>query len=253
MTRPFIMVAPNGARRGKEANASLPITIPEMVTTAVSCHQAGADALHLHVRDDNGGHSLDVGLYREATSELLRVVPTLEVQITTEAAGIFDVPAQYHCLRELKPKWASVSIREMARDMSLAPKVYDLCADNNTKIQHIIYDTDDIALLLEWQKQGIVKAGQDSVLFVLGRYTQGQVSSPDDLTPFRQALPDIKHWMVCAFGPDEHNCLAYAAQQGGAVRVGFENSLMSPDGTPHADNAASITALIHTIEQLKPA
>ncbi|MCB5161564.1 3-keto-5-aminohexanoate cleavage protein [Marinomonas algarum] len=249
MTRPFIMVAPNGARRGKEANASLPITLPEMITTAASCQLAGADALHLHVRDAQGRHTIDVGLYREATSELALKVPELEVQITTEAAGIFDVPAQYQCLRDLQPKWASVSIREMARDLSLAPKVYDLCAENNTKIQHILYNTDDIALLLEWQKQSIVKATQDSVLFVLGRYTQGQVSSPDDLTPFRQALPNIKHWMVCAFGPDEHRCLAHAAHQGGAVRVGFENSLVAPDGTPHADNAASITALINTIEK----
>lgn len=253
MTRPFIMVAPNGARRGKEANISLPITIPELITTAASCHKVGADALHLHVRDDNGEHSLDVGLYREAISELHRVVPQLELQITTEAAGIFGVPEQFNCLRELRPKWASVSVREMARDLSLAPKVYELCDENRTKVQHILYDTDDIALLLDWQQQGIVKATQDSVLFVLGRYTQGQVSSPSDLTAFRQALPNIKHWMVCAFGPDEHYCLAHAALQGGAVRVGFENSLVSPNGTPHTDNAASVSALIQTIKRLKQA
>jgi len=247
------MVAPNGARRGKEDHSSLPITIPELITTATSCYKAGANGLHLHVRDKNGAHSLDVGLYKEATNELAIKLPNLAVQITTEAAGIFDVPAQYQCLRELKPKWASISVREMARDLSLAPKVYELCAENSTKIQHILYNTDDIELLLDWQKKDIVKHDQNSVLFVLGRYTQGQISSPDDLKPFREALPDIADWMICAFGPDEHACLANAALQGGSVRVGFENSLVTSDGVQHEDNAASITSLIQTIEQLKQA
>ena len=250
MTRPFIMVAPNGARRGKEDHSFLPIAIPETVTTAAACHKAGADALHLHVRDANGTHSIDAGLYREALTELEKQVPTLQVQITTEAAGIFDVKAQFECLQALKPKWASISVREMARDLSLAPKVYDLCAEHDIKVQHILYDTSDVQQLLEWQSQNIVRPTQAEVLFVLGRYSQGQTSSPQDLVPFREALPDVANWMICAFGPDEHLCLADAARQGGAVRVGFENSLMTSDGTQHADNAASVSSLIQTIEQL---
>ena len=59
--------------------------------------------------------------------------------------------------------------------------------------------------------------------------------------------------MICAFGPDEHACLANAALQGGSVRVGFENSLVTSDDVQHEDNAASITSLIQTIEQLKQA
>ncbi|WP_413693432.1 3-keto-5-aminohexanoate cleavage protein [Psychromonas sp. KJ10-2] len=251
MTRPFIMVAPNGARRGKADHDALPISVPEIIHTATSCYNAGANGLHLHVRDEQGLHSLDVGLYKEATSELALVLPKLKVQVTTEAAGIFDVPEQLKCLQELKPKWASISIREMARDLSLAPQVYDLCAESGTEVQHILYNTDDIQLLHEWQQQGIVKATQGSVLFVLGRYTQGQISSPDDLMPFREAMPNVKDWMVCAFGPQEHACLANAAQQGGSVRVGFENSLVTPEGMQHADNAASISRLIKTIDQLK--
>ena len=49
--------------------------------------------------------------------------------------------------------------------------------------------------------------------------------------------------MVCAFGPNEHLCLAAAAKKGADVRVGFENSLLSPDGTIHKDNATSVDLL----------
>ena len=42
------MLAPNGARRGKDDHVTLPVFIPETVSTAKACYQAGADALHLH-------------------------------------------------------------------------------------------------------------------------------------------------------------------------------------------------------------
>ncbi|CUH76298.1 3-keto-5-aminohexanoate cleavage enzyme [Tritonibacter multivorans] len=244
---PFVMVAPNGARRTKADHPALPMTLSEIVETARSCHAAGAQALHLHVRNDDGSHSLDAGRYREALAELAEAVPQMKVQITTEAAGIFDVSAQVQCLTEVAPRWASVSVREVARDVELAPSLYAACAEMACEVQHILYDVDDIKLLQQWQQRGIVRPGQDSVLFVLGRYSAGQVSSPADLRPFRASLPGVANWMVCAFGPDEHACLAAAAQEGGALRVGFENSLTAEDGNPHADNAASVAALLKRI------
>jgi uncharacterized protein (DUF849 family) len=56
--------------------------------------------------------------------------------------------------------------------------------------------------------------------------------------------------MVCAFGPEEHTCLLAAAKHGGSLRVGFENSLVSKAGTPHKDNAASVSALIAQLERI---
>lgn len=250
MTRkPFIMVAPNGARRGKADHPALPLTTAEIVETARACKAAGADGLHLHVRDDKGGHSLDPGRYRETLDELARAVPGLRLQITTEAAGIYDVARQLNCLEQLRPGWASIAVRETARDMALAPRVYAACADMGCEVQHILYDTDDVALLKRWQAEGVVRPEQDSVLFVLGRYAVGQTSAPTDLDPFLTALPDAPDWMLCAFGPQEHACLAHAAEKGGNLRVGFENSLLAADGRPHPDNAASVAALCDLLER----
>ncbi|MEO0829677.1 MAG: 3-keto-5-aminohexanoate cleavage protein, partial [Pseudomonadota bacterium] len=47
-------------------------------------------------------------------------------------------------------------------------------------------------------------------------------------------------WMVCAFGPAETACLAYAADRGGKMRVGFENSLWNADGSLAKDNAERV-------------
>ncbi|MEP2531187.1 3-keto-5-aminohexanoate cleavage protein [Shimia sp.] len=249
MTHPIIMVAPNGARRDKADHPALPLTLPEILQTAQACHAAGAQALHLHVRDDTGTHSLDAGRYREALDELAHSVPTMRVQITTEAAGIYDVAQQLACLEQVRPGWASISVRETLRNPDLAPRIYAACADMGCDVQHILYDTDDIALLTQLMATGIVRPDQSSVLFVLGRYSAGQTSNPSDLDPFLNALPDVANWMLCAFGPREHACLAHAAQKGGNLRVGFENSLVTADGSPHTDNAASVTSLIQLLER----
>ena len=249
MPKPFIMVAPNGARRTQADHGALPVTLPEILANARACHDAGAQGLHLHVRDASGAHSLDAGRYREALDELARAVPDMRLQITTEAAGVYSVNQQLACLRQLRPGWASVAVRETARDPDLAPRVYAACADMGCEVQHILYDTDDIALLQDWQSRGIVHPEQTSVLFVLGRYSAGQISDPSDLSPFLTALPDAPQWMLCAFGPREHACLVHAARLGGNLRVGFENSLVDATGSPHADNAASVASLIQQLER----
>jgi len=249
MPDPFIMVAPNGARRGKKDHPALPVPTSEIVSTAQACRRAGANALHLHIRDKSGAHSLDAGQYLETLSELGRAVPELRIQITTEAVGKFDVDAQLFCLKQVRPEWASIAVRETARDTDLAPQIYAQCAQQGTQVQHILYDSDDIALLRHWQSSGVVAPGQSSVLFVLGRYSAQQTSTPADLDSFLNAMPDAKDWMVCAFGPDEHACLACAAAKGGQLRVGFENSLTDTNQCLHSDNAASVTALRTLIER----
>ena len=248
MRRPFIMVAPNGARRTRVDHPALPVSIADTVETARLCHDAGADALHLHVRDAKGGHSLDAGLYREAMAEMATRVPGMSVQISTEAVGLYDVPAQLHCLTAVQPAWASIAVRETARDMALAPRLYAACAEQGTGVQHIVYDAADLALLLDWQGQGIVQPGQGDILVVLGRYTNGKMSSPNDLARFLGVLPPAANWMVCAFGPDEHACLAAAAAKGAGLRVGFENSMTNTAGQTHSDNASSVAKLRRLLE-----
>ncbi|CUJ96696.1 3-keto-5-aminohexanoate cleavage enzyme [Ruegeria denitrificans] len=244
--RPYVLVAPTGARRGPSDHSDLPVSTDQIIQTARACSMAGANGLHLHIRDAEGQHSLDAGQYLETMAALRQSVPGLDLQITTEAAEIFDVPAQFTCLEQVRPEWASISIREIARSPELADRVYGLCAGQGTRVQHILYDADDAALLAQWQKAGIVREDQVERILVLGRYTAGQKSTPQDLDRFPKGLSP---WMVCAFGAQEHACLAYAAGQGGDVRVGFENSLTDESGVLWKDNAASVSALVAKLER----
>jgi 3-keto-5-aminohexanoate cleavage enzyme len=242
---PSIMVAPNGARLGKVDHPALPVTLGEIVDTARACHLAGAGAIHAHVRDTDGAHVLDAGLYRELIAEMARAVPQMPVQITTEAAGRYAPGQQRALLRQITPEGVSIALAEMLADgdRAAARRCYHALADSGVAVQHILYDAGQVAALAAEIAAGTVPAAGLQVLYVLGRYTSGQQSDPAMLTPFLQAARDAgltAQWAVCAFGQAETACLHHAWQLGGKVRVGFENNLMMSDGTRAPDNAARL-------------
>lgn len=240
-----VMVAPNGARRNKSDHAALPLTIDEIAMTAKSCGDAGASAIHLHVRDADGNHSLDAGRYLDAMAAISQNAPDMGIQITTEAAGVFDVPTQFSSLQKVCPNAASVSVREMSRDMVTAQKLYAFAAEAQIDLQHILYTPQDVATLRTWMGQGIVPDHRPSVIFVLGQYAPPILAKPDDLLPFLRASAGMNlDWSICAFGPNELACVRTALTQGGNVRVGFENNTQMPDGSSARDNAALVALAI---------
>lgn len=240
-----LMVAPNGARRGRGDHCQLPVTVQQTAETAAACFAAGAQALHLHVRDDEGRHSLDAGRYREALDAVRESAPGMAVQITTESAGLYDAAAQLACLEALRPAAASVSVREMAREPQLAARAYALSLEAGTQVQHILYGPECIAQLSAWHQDGTVPGAMRDAIFVLGRYNPPVLAQPEGLVAFRDATADLRlTWTVCAFGRREHACLLAAVAAGGDARIGFENNIETPEGGLLADNAASVAAFV---------
>ena len=79
-----VAVAPNGARKSQQDHPALPITPEEIAREAAACAEAGAAMLHLHVRDAQGRHSLDVEAYRTAIAAVRRAVgQRMILQVTT--------------------------------------------------------------------------------------------------------------------------------------------------------------------------
>ena len=245
---PTITVAPTGARRGKADHPRLPISIEEIAACAAECQAAGAARIHLHVRDRDGNHSLDCGRYREAIAAVQAAAPGMAIQVTTEAAGIYGVADQLAVIEGLRPAEASVAIRESIRDAGLARRLYAVADEARIGIQHIVFDEDDIALLRHAMRQGIVPGTMRDVLLVLGRYVPPTDADPARLAPFRAALgTEFDDWSVCAFGASEHAILLRAAEMGGKLRVGFENNIHRPDGTPARDNAENVARIARAV------
>jgi uncharacterized protein (DUF849 family) len=244
-TLPLILtVAPNGAYKQPADHPALPITPATLAATARQCLEAGAAMLHLHIRDSAGRHSLDVAGYRDALAVVRAAVgDNMVLQVTSEAAGVFEAPTQMAMVRALRPEAVSVGLREIDKpaigDAGLAD-FFAWLVRERVMTQVILYDVKDLQRWQQLRAQGVIPDGRWSVLFVLGRYSAGQTSDPRDLVPFLHAHSGDEPWSVCAFGATEHACVMAAAAMGGHVRVGFENNLSLLNGERAPDNAALV-------------
>jgi uncharacterized protein (DUF849 family) len=244
------MVAPNGARKSKQDHPCLPISIEEIVRTAIDCQQAGAHALHAHIRDKDGNHSLDAELYKELLAALTQHAPSLKVQITTEAVSRYTPTEQRLLVKRVQPRAVSVSLKEMLSDNNIqaSKAFYHWVNDAQIDLQHILYSHTELTLLDSLIKKGVVPQSHLSILFVLGRYKSQTSSTPNDLTPFLQARHKSHYlqqsrFMVCAFGEQEIPCLVAGVKAGGDCRIGFENNLLNATATPAKNNAERVLLL----------
>ncbi|MEH6833068.1 MULTISPECIES: 3-keto-5-aminohexanoate cleavage protein [Falsihalocynthiibacter] len=254
---PTLMVAPNGARKTKADHPALPITLAEIVATAVACHAAGADGVHLHVRDAHGRHVLDAGLYRELLSEMHHAAPNMLCQITTEAAGQYTAAQQRQLVDAVQPECVSISLAEMLSDgdVSEATRFYEKCFEADIAVQHILYNARDLHALSDLLGSGALAKADLQVLFVLGRYSEQQESTPQDLDIFTQwlgAFETAPDWAVCAFGKQETACLTEALRLGGKIRVGFENSFWNANGTIANSNSERVAEMNRIVQNLGP-
>jgi len=252
---PYIVaVAPNGPRKTKADHSDLPTTPDEIAATAAACRDAGAAMIHLHVRDRDGGHSLDGDAYRAAIAAIRQQAgDEMVVQITTEAFGRFRPQEQMAAVRDVRPEAVSVVISEIVPDQSGEAEAADFFAwmlQERITPQFIMFSDADARRFLDLRRRGIVPGERQFVLFVLGRYSRGQQSKPTDLLPFLAAWPGEGDWAVCAFGARENACALTAAALGGHGRVGFENNIHLGDGTVAPDNAALVAQCRRGVESV---
>lgn len=252
---PRLMVAPNGARRGKADHPALPITDDELIATTRACAAAGADGVHLHLRDGNGLHLLDAGRYRALLDRLEAEFPDLYLQVTSEAAGRYDAHAQRAMVRQLRPRHVSVALREMVRqpeDWPAARDFYHWAADVGVEIQHILYAPQEVQAFVIALESGRIPGTHHLVQLVRGTYANGS----EDAQPLAGYLSEMAKaddqsfdWMLCSFGSKETSSLVEAVRAGGKARVGFENSLYNADGRRAADNAERVREVYAAITE----
>jgi 3-keto-5-aminohexanoate cleavage enzyme len=240
----LITVAPNGAYKQRPDHPALPITTSELGQTAKLCLDAGAAMIHMHIRDAQGRHSLDVQGYRDAQQAVKAAVgDEMIIQVTSEAARVYKAPEQIAMVTALQPEAVSVGLREVDQpeigEAGLA-QFFGWLAKGRVMTQVIVYDVADLQRWQALRAQGVIPDAPWSLLFVLGRYSVGQTSEAKDLLPFVMAHTGKEPWSMCAFGAGEHACATTAAALGGHVRVGFENNLLLNNGQVAPDNAALV-------------
>lgn len=239
-------VAPNGARRTKADHPALPVTASEIADAASACLEAGACMIHMHVRDAQGGHTLDPGIFSEAIEAVRKAVGMgMIIQVSSEAVGIYTPQDQMAAVRAIRPEAVSLALGEIMPDNHHQAEAVDFLQwleRERVMVQYILYTPSELARFSGLHRRGVIPGANPSVLLVLGRYGQAP-AEPSDLLPFIGEETESMNWMVCAFGDREADCVHEAVVKGGHARIGFENNYLLSGGGRAPDNAALVTQL----------
>lgn len=272
MATPVIIEAAINGNRGRDEHPEVPNTPETVSEAAYHCARAGASVVHFHAQTSDGRWSADPAWYAEAIRRIRERSPDLLISITSlrpAEASVSDVVALLESLARhpaTRPDLISINLGHI-----VAWRL-DTSYPNRRTTVHVPNSYDDIALLLRTFLEFDITPGLG--IMDLGFVSNAVLLRDDGLLPsapwFLLELGDPEpgtSMQIAASSPENYDVLAdrlrwyvpgarwaghgegratYAVIQraladGQHVRVGFEDTLVSPDGTPSVSNATQVT------------
>lgn len=230
----LIQAAINGARTRSE-HPRIPLTPEEQAREARDAVAAGAGAIHVHVRDASGAESLEPDDVAATLEAIRGACPGVPVGIST---GAWIVPAVERRLALIRawstlPDYASVNVHEDG-----AADVIRLLLERGIGVEAGVWDARGAHAL---ERSGLA----DDCLRILlepGEEHGGDAVRPN-LERIERALPGSgPSRLLHGAGPSAWPLVQLAAQRGYDTRIGFEDTLVLPDGTRAEGNAALVRA-----------
>ena len=238
----LITVAPTGAESEKDAVPALPVTLDELVSTAVQCQEAGAAVIHVHIRDDEAKPTLDVGRLTD-TVGALREATDLVVQLSTGGA-VTDSFERRLAVLDAGPDACSLTCGTVNFGADVFMNPWGFITELYTKTQQLgvvpefeLFDFGHIAtlhrLLAELGEPAGGHVHCDLVMGVPG----GMAGNAATLVQAVGALPAGATWSATGIGRTSLPVLFAALAAGGHLRVGMEDTVSYARGRPVASNA----------------
>jgi 3-keto-5-aminohexanoate cleavage enzyme len=257
--RTLITVAPTGAESAKSDVPALPVTLEELVETAVDCQAAGAGLVHVHIRDGDARPTLDLGRLR-ATVAALREQTTLVVQLST--GGAVTDPLE-HRLRVLDAQPDSCSLTCGTLNFGDAvfnnPWPFMVELYQRTLAMEVVpeFELFDLGHVTALQRlldtYGAPYGGKIHCDLVMG-VPGGMPGTPAALVAAVAALPAGASWSATGIGRTTLPVALAALASGGHLRVGMEDTVSFGKGQPVENNAQLVrrAAELATLAQRPP-
>ena len=274
MSQPTILTcAVTGNLTTPEQTAYLPVTTEQIATACIEAHDAGAAAVHIHVRDPKTGKpSMDLDLYAEVVNTLRRERPALIINLTTGPGGRYipstDDPKVFAAGTSLLPPEKRVEhISALQPDicsldlntMNSGEQVVMNTPANVRRMAKVIrdagvvpelecFDTGDLVLAQTLMADGTLP-GPGVFSFVMGvRYALPFTTQALQLA--QSLIPQQAEWTAFAVGRHAFQCVAQAYLLGGNVRIGLEDTIYIDKGQLAKSNAELVTKARRIIEDL---
>jgi uncharacterized protein (DUF849 family) len=224
----------NGGR-APGTHPAVPVTAAQLAVDAERCQRLGAGAVHVHPRGPDGRESLAADTIAEAVDAIRVACPGLPVGVSTGAWIERDPDRRIGAIERwvVLPDFASVNVHEEGaaevaaalyrRGVAVEAGIWTVAAVDAWRD----WSTPCLRLLVECMADDVTQAlvDADAILRAIGAEHETDV-------------------LLHAEGPAVWAVLREAVARGLDTRVGLEDTLVLPDGTPAPDNAALVAAAV---------
>lgn len=234
MTAPVIKACLNGNRE-PGAHPALAITPEQLAADGAAAVAAGAQVLHIHPRGPDGRESL--GAVDETVLAVRAAVPGVAIGVSTGAWMEPDVDARVAAvLAWREPDMASVNLSEEGHVEVMAALV-----EAGIGIEAGLWRVEDVQALAISGYAGrlvrvLVEPREPDVAAALATAEAIHAALDDAGIPG----PRVQH----GFGPPTWEVVRRAKQLGLGWRIGLEDTLTVPDGSPALSNAHLVTVAL---------
>lgn len=241
----------------------VPVTPEEMAREAKAAFNAGASVMHVHFRQQEPGKghlpSWEPAVAATIMQAIRNACPGVILNQTTGTIGA-DISGPLACLEAVKPEIAacnagSLNYLKTKADGSWAwpPRLFDnpvekvrayldMMAKTNTKPEFECFDTGIVRCVEMYLRNGMF-AGRPQYNLVMG-VESGMPADPDLLPILKKLIIEGSAWQVTAIGRTSIWALhRRAAELGGHLRTGLEDTFYLPDGGKARCNGKLVDAL----------
>jgi len=233
----------NGAR-GPGEHPALPVRADQLAVAAAAAAEAGAHARHVHPKKPDGSDTLQAGIVAQTLAAIRSMTPATPVGITTGAWTYATACDRLDAVRSwtVFPDFASVNWHEEG-----AEQLAELLLERNIGVEAGLWSVSAIHTWSGWTHR-------ESCTRVLLEVVQGLGAEPaveyarrlvSHLTATSTGVPVLLHGENSSCWP----VFGEAVANGLDTRIGLEDTLTLPDGSPAKDNAELIITAVSILGQ----
>jgi 3-keto-5-aminohexanoate cleavage enzyme len=232
----IVTVAMTGNVPTKEMNPNLPVTPDEIAADVKRCTDAGASVFHIHARDSHQKPTLNPLAFQEIVRKIKAAAPDVIIQLSTGGRAGKDWEDRAAPIRLLPEVGSfttgSTNLPGMIYENS--PQFIEFLAgvfhQTGVKPEIEILESGMLYNALFLQKKGLLTSPLH-FNFVLGA-PGAMPGIARNLVFLTDSIPPGCTWTATGIGKAEIPLAALAIAMGGHVRVGMEDNLVLPDGSP---------------------
>jgi uncharacterized protein (DUF849 family) len=222
----------NGGRT-REQHPAVPLAPAELAADAVAVRDAGAFAVHLHLRDGDGRQTMKAAFCDAALAAIRAVAPGLPVGLSSSEEIDPDPFARAAAITgwRQRPDFVSVNISELGWG-----GIARAALQSDIAVEAGLATTGDAE---EFARSPFAHRVLRALVEVEG--------GADEARAVAQLIPDGVPQLWHGYGTQTWEVIAAAKAAGIDVRVGLEDVLALPDGRIAANNAELVAAAIGMI------